>query len=453
MRKFWILLFLIGLLGCIFGCTSNTQPVESTHIHSVPGGQVVRPLSCTTDELTLGRCGCGALVEVVSRRAPGSHSFQDGVCTACGGVLGTELEFALSQDASSYTVVGMGTCTASYLVIPESFAGKPVTAIGTAAFFGQKTLLTVELPEGIQTIGQAAFSDTLGLHTVLLPGSLQKIDTLAFSECWSLRALYLPAGVQTLGENALLSHGVLEAVYVSQENPWFHSINGVLFNKDKTVLLSYPSGRANVRYTVPEGVRDIADHAFQRSENLLQVSLPNTVEHIGSSSFYLCLNLQYIHIPGSVRTIGDAAFSYCESLETADLPEGLVSLGAGAFSGCKKLEMARVPDSVVTLGSHAFSNCMVLKRLTIGSGVTALPESLCAMSTALEVLTVGNVTRVGENALLDCYSLLEIRFSGTLEQWEGAEKVEDWDRSVGKYTVQCTDGTITCTPEPEESEV
>ncbi len=449
MRKFWILLFLIGLLGCISGCVSNTQPTESTHVHSVPDGQVIRPLSCTTDELTLGRCGCGALVEVVTQRAPGEHSFQDGACTACGGILGTGLEFAPSQDGESYTVVGMGSCQASYLVIPERFAGKPVTAIGPAAFFGQKTLLTVEVPEGVQTIGQAAFSDTLALHTVLLPDSLHTIDTLAFSECWSLRSLYLPRGVQTLGENALLSHGVLEALYVCQDNPWLCSVNGVLFNKEKTVLLSYPAGRTAVRYTVPEGVRQIADHAFQRSENLQQVTLPDTVEVLGTSSFYLCLNLQYIHIPASVKTIGDTAFSYCESLETADLPQGLEALGAAAFSGCKKLQIAWIPDSVTALGSHAFSNCMSLKRLTVGSGVTALPDSLCALSTALEVLTVADVTQVGENALLDCYGLLEIRFSGTLEQWKLVEKADGWDESVGKYTVQCKDGTITCAPEPE----
>ncbi len=452
MGRYRILLFLLGLLLCLAGCGEQRQITESVHVHKVPGGQVVRPLSCTTDERTLGRCGCGALVEVVSRRAPGSHSFEDGSCTACGGLLGTELEFSLSQDGNSYTVVGMGACQAAHLIIPDSYEGKPVTAIGPAAFFGQKSLTVVEVPEGIQTIGQGAFSDTLALRTVLLPESLRSIDTLAFSECWSLKLLYLPSGVQTLGENALLSHGVLEAVHVSPENPWLCSVNGVLFDKAMTTLLTYPSGRANARYTVPEGVRSIGDHAFQRSENLQQVILPDTVEAIGASSFFMCQNLRYMQVPGSVKTIGDAAFSYCQALERVDLTEGLVSLGDGAFSGCKKLETAWVPDSVTELGSHAFSNCMSLKRLTIGRGVTVLPESLCAMSTALEALTVECVTQVEENALLDCYGLLELRFSGTLEQWDQAEKAPGWDAGVGKYMLQCADGTVTCTPQPEETE-
>ncbi len=458
MKKIMVLLLLTVLLRLLGGCEfpvaqGQTQPPQETvHIHTITQSRVVRPLSCTTDELTAGYCACGQYMEQVSQRAPGSHQFREDSCIACGATLGTDLEFRWNQDTGSYTVVGMGECKTAYLVIPDTVDGKPVTAIGPAAFFGQKELQQVEVPEGIVSIGQAAFSDTLTLHTVLLPYSLKTVDTLAFSECWNLKEIYLPASVQFLGENALLSHGVLENIHVSFANPWFSSMDGVLFDRKKTALLSYPSGRQQTHYTVPSTVKTIGDHAFQRSDHLVTVELPDQLEIIGSSSFYLCRGLKSVDFKPALREIGNEAFSYCRSLEKVDLPEGVTVVGDAAFSGCFQLEIAWVPNSVTKLGRHAFSNCTALKRLTIGSGVRRLPDNLCAMSTSLEVLTVAMVREIGKNALFDCFGLLEIRFAGTIEQWEQVKKGQDWDSSVGRYTVQCKDGAVTYRPEkPEET--
>ncbi len=398
MRKILILLTMILLACSLCACEITitiTHSKPSEHIHSLPNGQVVRQLSCTADERTVGRCSCGEYVELVTKKAPGSHRFQGNVCTVCLAQLGVDLEFRLQADGASYCVTGMGSCTAENLVIPGSFQGKPVTQIGPAAFFGQKNLLSVEISEGVEVIGHAAFSDTLALSRVQLPRSLKEIHTLAFSECWSLKTIFLPAGVQTLGGDALLSHGVLEAVYVSLGNPHLCDVDGVLYTKDMLRLLCYPSNKKGSTFTVPDTIKEIRSHAFARNENLQAIVLPEGLVKIAERSFYLCKELLEIVIPGSVQSIGAEAFAYCKAMKQVTLEEGVRQIERASFDGCTKLESVQLPLSLQVLPDFVFTHCTALRR---------------------------------------------VDYSGTVRQWQELEKGEDWSAYTSVSKIQCSDG-------------
>ena len=88
--------------------------------------------------------------------------------------------------------------------------------------------------------------------------------------------------------------------------------DGVLFNKDQTVLIQYPIGNTRTSYTIPESVTRIQNDAFVFSDYLVDVTIPEGVTSIGYDAFGDCTALPSVTIPESVTTIGNYAFA-CQS--------------------------------------------------------------------------------------------------------------------------------------------
>ncbi len=83
------------------------------------------------------------------------------------------LEYTKISDDTEYSVNSIGTCTDSYIVIPDCYEGLPVTEIGEKAFFGSETIISVKLPESIKKIGNKAFSDCSSLSIMNMPDSVE----------------------------------------------------------------------------------------------------------------------------------------------------------------------------------------------------------------------------------------------------------------------------------------
>jgi len=156
-----------------------------------------------------------------------------------------------------------------------------------------------------------------GLTSITISSSVTSIETSDFSGCTDLTAINVDAA---------------NAAYSSQD--------GVVYNKNKTVLIAYPAGKTG---------------AF---------TIPGTVTGIGQSAFQSCANLSGVTIPGSVTSIGSYAFSGCTSLTSVTIPSGVTSIGAEAFYGCTSLTSVTIPSTVTNIGSYAFSNCTGLTSVT-----------------------------------------------------------------------------------------
>jgi hypothetical protein len=128
----------------------------------------------------------------------------------------------------------------------------------------------------------------------------------------------------------------LSAIEVHPDNPAHTSENGVLFNKDKSVLLRFPRGRHG-DFVIPASVTAIGRGAFNGC-SLTSVSMPDTVTKIGEGAFYDCINLLSVTIPNSVTEIGDWAFGGCFSLTSVIIPETAVQKGENIFSGCTLID-------------------------------------------------------------------------------------------------------------------
>jgi len=102
----------------------------------------------------------------------------------------------------------------------------------------------------------------------------------------------------------------LMRITVDVQNQAYSSIQGVLFNKNNTILIQYPTGKQGA-YTIPAGVISIGKRAFIKCASLTSVTIPASVISIGEAAFYWCTGLTNIIIPSSITSIGRTAFYDC----------------------------------------------------------------------------------------------------------------------------------------------
>ena len=314
---------------------------------------------------------------------------------------------AATEGAYTYTVTdGKATITAVsndlYLngdvVVPSTLGGYPVTAIGDDAFpFGSRCV-ALTLPEGLVSIGKEAFSYS------------------------SFTSIALPSTLSSIGEAAFYGSDYLTAFTVAAGNTHFTAVDGVLFSKDKTVLICYPGGKSDTSYTVPDGVKRIEVCAFAWTLYLKNVTLPSSVVTIEAEAFQGSIMLECISMPGVV-TIGDYAFADCP-LKSLTIPAGIDSLGEGAFFGCTALKELTIEEGVTTVGDFAFNNCTSLESVVIPASITSMGTGMFSHCSSLEEVTLApGLTTLGYGMFSNCTALEEVT-------------VPDSVMSIGGYAFQ-----------------
>ena len=293
------------------------------------------------------------------------------------------------DEDGAYDYVKISGCdeSATAVEIPAEIDDLPVTKIGDSAFSGCTSLSGIEIPNSVTSIGDDAFSGCTSLSSINIPDSVTEIEFGTFSGCEKLAAINVSSG-----------------------NNNYASIDGVLFNKDKTKLKQYPAGRSETTYTIPDSVTYIESGAFSGCTSLSSIEIPDSVTYIETWVFDGCTSLSSINIPDSVTYIGDSAFEGCEKLaainvssennnyasidgvlfnkdktelkqypigrsETYTIPDSVTYIGDSAFDGCTNLSSVEIPDSVTRIGDYAFYECTSLSSINIPDSVTAIGES------------------------------------------------------------------------------
>ena len=174
-----------------------------------------------------------------------------------------------------------------------------VTSIDYGAFGGSTYLTNVVIPNGVTSIGGWAFDDCPYLESVTLPGSVESIGNCAFRYCFSLESINIPSGVTSIFADAFEECYSLTGIWVDENNENYSSDEkGVLFSKDKTILIHYPIGRTETSYEIPNGVTSIEYNAFSRSE-LVSIKLPVSVTSIAYNAFSDCYYLANVYYYGT----------------------------------------------------------------------------------------------------------------------------------------------------------
>ena len=155
----------------------------------------------------------------------------------------------------------------------------------------------------------------------------------------------------------------LKAFALSGPSNFFSVEGGVLFDKHKTKLIRYPTGKAGAPYTVPSSVKVLGRNSLSVSDNLTSLILPDGLTTVEDFALYACLNLKTVYIPSSLTSIGSH------------------------FLGASEVEDVKIPEGVTELGNQFLDSCSALKTLELPSTFTSHYGAFCTSCTALQTVT------------------------------------------------------------------
>ncbi len=310
------------------------------------------------------------------------------------------------------------------VIIPDS-----VIALDADAFGFCQSLEHLVLPEGVTTADDRAFFQCTALKELVLPATLKHIGQSAFFNCQKLESLSLPVGLESIGQNAFNACGA--SVSVHQDNPFFATRDGILYNKEMTRIVYVSESATEV--CVPAGVQDIQtafsgrtqlrkitfeegssitvipNSAFSGCTNLEEIGLPATVTAIGSDAFYRCSSLRSIEIPEGVTVINGNTFNECRNLTSVKLPDSITKIDHYAFYYCYDLVLINLPKNLQSIGNYAFCNCQSLCYLDLPEGLTSIGNRAFDMCKSLTTVVLPqSLTSLGSSAFSPCQSLYKI---------------------------------------------
>ena len=284
-----------------------------------------------------------------------------------------------------------------------------VTSIGDYTFRDCTSLTSVTIPNSVTSIGYSAFYNCTSLTGATIPNSVTSIGGSAFYGCTSLTSITIPNSVTSIGSSIFYNCTSLTSIEVSGNNKNYSSLDGVLFNKNKTELITYPFGKTDSEYAIPDSVTSIGDYAFYGCTSLTSITIPNSVTSIGYYAFYNCTSLTSVTIPDSVTSIGYETFFNCTSLTSITIPDSVTSIGRSTFEFCRNLTSVAISDSVKNIGISAFEFCESLTSVAIPDSVTSIGASAFRCCTSLTSVTIPDgVTSIGDSAFETCTSLISI---------------------------------------------
>ncbi len=371
------------------------------------------------------------------------------------------LKFDLLEDGNYYLVT-VGQNASNNIVIPDTCNGKAVTEIGLNAFYACKSVVSLTIPNTIESIGSNAFKNCSNLKSVIfsdnsklikldavfngcssledidfgknsaldvieaqafigcsriknlvLPERLTKIGTKAFYGCSGIESIKLPASLTTIETWAFENCSALKSITIASGNTAFAVSDNVLFSKNMKTIIKYPSANSTTSYSIPASVTTISDSAFSGAKNLKTVNLSSatSLTSICNSAFKNCSQLTQITIPASLTVLEDSAFQDCYLLSSIKFENGskLKTIGKFAFSDCTALTQLDFgnTENLKVIGQDAFHFCENLKTVTIPESVERI-EGFAFEYCGLQSLHFGENSKlnyIGTNAFTYCESL------------------------------------------------
>lgn len=354
---------------------------------------------------------------------------------------------------NQYTIKGYNG-KSNIAVIPQEYNEKLVTAIADGAFNVCDTVKKIVLPDSINSIGRAFcrasnleeievcpqsdfFTSEDGIlynkqKTVLIsyppaklgdyfdiPKSVTSLANSAFRFCRYLKNISVPESLEDMGEIYFDNCFSLENILVSDQNSAFSSLDGVLFNKDKTILYRYPQNYSQRDYQIPVGVVEVAPYAFDQSA-VRSIAIPKSLESF--TAIEDCLQLEAFDVASdsNIFSSNDGVLFDKSRQTLLQYPQGRKG-EAYYYEGDETEYYAyRLPNGVKTINRAAFNSCVYLNKVIIPPSLEYISEvaffNLHGGFNLKEVVFDNNsqIKEIGSFAFMEC-STLEIFWVTAIE--------------------------------------
>lgn len=327
-------------------------------------------------------------------------------------------DYEINYDAFNYEIYGDYvniTMLNDYeeIIIPNYINGYPVKSIGKFGFGG-------------------SFPENSAIKKIVIPKSISYISPGIFN---------------------MKVFNNLEEIIVDENNDFFCSENGVLFDKEKTKLISYPQGKRDTYYYIPQSVNYLDTNCFCYCNYLETIEITDNITQISGDDIYGCEGLKNmvisesnknysvsngvlynyektnllivfdksitsVVVPETVACISNYAFSNCLNIENLSIPDNVLEIGYGAFSDCTKLSTIDIPDSITRL-CNAFNNCINLKNITLPENVTDISGAFRNCSNLTEITIPATITEFSFDTFYGCYNLENVHLPSNLKKLGG----------------------------------
>jgi len=278
----------------------------------------------------------------------------------------------------------------------------------------------ITFPQNLKIIDKNAFYKCDDLQNVVIPAPVEVVNTNAFRHCFSLETVDLPSTVKSFEGIPFDSQYLLfNAINVDQANPNYTSIDGILFDKNKTNILLYPCQKLGKTYSIPNTVKTIIDGVFSNNKYLKTILIPPSVENIANFAFINCDAIpvadekspyfysadsvlfnkamtktvfcsklkrgKYI-IPSTIKTVGSFSFANTR-LDSIFIPNSVTRIDPGAFNS-SAIKHVVIPSSVTSIGYNAFSFCLQLRSVAIPKSVKTIEAAAFASNNLCQLKSI-----------------------------------------------------------------
>lgn len=451
----------------------TTEQVPETTVHVHEYSTTENAATCTSEGSIVSSCSCGdkktEILPVID------HKFAGNVCSMCGlkkEIYSLGLEFKLNDSGKSYSLIGIGTCTDTDIIIPSTYENLPVTAIESKTFEGNKNIKSIVIPASIKTIGIGVLNDADSLESITFGEGLVEINTSAFYSCDSLTKVSMPESLKIVGGNAFascknlknitLNEGLIEigsgafqayspfgnyndeafnfygnGKYLgTKNNPYYALVDlpdsfntkSCEIHKDTKIIACETFSNSIIEdIIIPNGVKIINTWAFFGCNTLKTVKIEGTIEELAAGAFYECKNIVYNEYEGAYY-LGNDSNPYLILMSVKDTEKSSYTIhpntkqiASNAFRKCTAIKSFEIPEHITVVGEYAFAECSALTSIVIPKSITKLSLGIFYDCTGLtEIVIPDHIVSIGSYALRGCTSLNKVIIKNNV-------------KSIGKY--------------------